>query len=396
MGIIKAVFAAGGGALADQWLEVIQADDMGDKTVFTTGVKVRRDDRRNQNKKSTADYITDGSIVYVSPNQFMILVDGGKVVDYTAEEGYYKVENDRAPSLFNGQFGQALRESFDRIKFGGVTPRSQQVFYINLQEIRGIKFGTKSPLNYFDNFYNSELFLRAFGEYSIKISDPLKFFREVVPRNAIKVDIDDINSQFLSEFLTALSSTMNKMSADGIRISYVPSKSQELSDYMADCLDEKWQELRGMEVISVSVSSISYDDESKDLINQRNKGAMLSDPNIREAYVQGAIARGIEQAGSNDAGSAQAFMGVGMGLSSAGGFMESVSKSNQRQIKQNISQNATNSWNCSCGSQNTGNFCTNCGSQKPQDAAENAFCSNCGAKLDKNSKFCSNCGQKIG
>ncbi len=32
----------------------------------------------------------------------MLLVDGGKIIDYTAEEGYYTIKNDAAPSMFNG------------------------------------------------------------------------------------------------------------------------------------------------------------------------------------------------------------------------------------------------------------------------------------------------------
>ncbi len=90
----------------------------------------------------------------------MMLVDGGKIVDYTAEEGYYEVDNSSLPSLFNGTFKDSLKESFQRIKYGGVTPTAQKVYYINLQEIKGIKFGTPNPLNYFDNFYNSELFFK--------------------------------------------------------------------------------------------------------------------------------------------------------------------------------------------------------------------------------------------
>ena len=42
MGIIKAVASAVGGALADQWLEAIEPDDMGDRIVFARGVQVRR------------------------------------------------------------------------------------------------------------------------------------------------------------------------------------------------------------------------------------------------------------------------------------------------------------------------------------------------------------------
>ena len=136
MGIIKAAADAVRGAFADQWLEVIEPGNMGDQTVFSAGVPTRR----GQNTKGTPGVVSNGSRIRVYPNQFMMLVDGGRVVDYTAEEGYYTVNNSMAPSLFNGQFGEALKESFDRIRFGGQTYGEQRVYYINLQEIKGLKW----------------------------------------------------------------------------------------------------------------------------------------------------------------------------------------------------------------------------------------------------------------
>ena len=329
MGIIKAAVSAVSGALADQWLEVIEADNMSDQTVFTRGAAVRK----GQNTKGTDNTVSNGSVIHVYPNQFMMLVDGGKVVDYTAEEGYYTVNNSSLPSLFNGQFGDALKESFNRVKFGGVTPTSQKVYYVNLQEIKGIKFGTRNPINYFDTFYNSELFLRAHGTYSIKITDPLLFYAEVIPKNADKVEIDSINEQYLDEFLEALQSSINQMSADGTRISFVASKARELGKYMADTLDEDWKRMRGMEIQSVGLASVSYDEESQKLINMRNQGAMLSDPSVREGYVQGAVARGMEAAGSNANGAMAGFMGMGMGMNAGGGFMGAASASNMQQLQ---------------------------------------------------------------
>ena len=119
MGIIKAAAQAVGGAFADQWLEVFEADNMGDQTVFSRGVAIKK----GQNTKGDSSVISNGSIIHVGENQFMLLVDGGKVVDYTAEAGYYRVDNSSMPSLFNGQFGESLSNAFDRIKFGGQTPQ---------------------------------------------------------------------------------------------------------------------------------------------------------------------------------------------------------------------------------------------------------------------------------
>ena len=333
MGIIKAVTTAVGGALADQWLEAIEPDGMGDRTVFVRGVQVRRG--KGSNTKGSSDIVSDGSVIHVYPNQFMMLVDGGKIVDYTAEEGYYKVSHSSMPSMFNGQFGEALKESFNRIRFGGVTPGSQKVYYVNLQEIKGIKFGTRNPVNYFDNFYNAELFLRAHGTYSIKVTDPIKFYAEVIPKNADHVEIDSINEQYLSEFLEALQTSINQMSADGTRISYVTSRSRELGQYMAQTLDEEWTRMRGMEIQAVGIASITYDEESQNLINLRNRGAMMSDPSIREGYVQTTIAEGLKNAGSNDSGAMAGFMGMGMGMQMGGGFMGAASNTNMQQMQMN-------------------------------------------------------------
>lgn len=395
MGIIKALTGAVGGGLADQWLEVIEAADMSDTTVFSVGRSARASDRRNANKKGSEDFISDGSIIHVGPNMFMILTDGGKVVDYTAEEGYYKVSMDTAPSLFNGSFGDALRESFCRVKYAGVTPRKQKVYYINLHEIKGIKFGTRTPINYFDNFYNAELFLRAHGTYSIKITDPLLFFREVIPKNDDIVDIKDINEQYLNEFLEALQAAVNRMSADGVRISYVQSKGMELSKYMSQILDDDWKRERGMEICSVGIAAISYDDESTKLINMRNQGAMLGDPSIREGYVQGSLARGLEAAGSNDAGSMAGFMGMGVGMGAAGGFMKAASESNNSMMaKNNTPAPQGDSWRCECGNINNGRFCSQCGRKRPSEIV----CNKCSYRWDGNGiqpKFCPVCGNPL-
>lgn len=440
MGIIKAVTQAIGKSFADQWLEVYEADDMGERTVFTSGVLIRK----GQNKKGTDNTVSNGSVIHVYDNQFMMLVDGGKVVDYTAEPGYYKVDNSSMPSLFNGEFGDTLKESFNRIKFGGQTPSLQKVFFINLQEIKGIKFGTRNPINYFDNFYNAELNLRAHGTYSIKITDPLKFYAEAIPRNKDRVNIEEINEQYLSEFLEALQSSINQMSIEGIRVSHISAKTMELGKKMSDILDDDWREARGMEIQSAAIASVSYDEESQKLINMRNQGAMLSDPTVREGYMQGAIARGLEAAGSNANGAMSGFMGMGLGMNTAGNMMGTASQVNfaQMQMQQNqagmgmspnmqqnqaeqpkeniigngIQAGAAGEWLCECGNSNNGKFCSNCGKPAPAPTTEwncecgqrnsGKFCSNCGKPAPvptvewdcecgqrNNGKFCSNCGK---
>lgn len=389
MGIVKAAVDAVRGGLADQWLEVIEPADMGMQTLMTSGVKLRK----GQQVKGTDNLISNGTIIHVYDNQFMILVDGGRIVDYSAEPGYYKVDNSALPSFFNGELKGSIEESLSRIRFGGNTFLKQRVFYINLQEIKGIKFGTRTPINYFDSFYNAELFLRAHGTYSIKVTDPLRFYAESVPRNQDQVEIDEINEQYLAEFLEAFQTSINQMSQDGIRISYVSSKGRELGQYMADTLDEDWRKLRGIEILSVGVASISYDEKSTELINMRNEGAMLGDPAIREGYMQGHVARGLEAAGKNHNGSMAGFMGMGFGMQAAGNALGAASAVNMQQINmQSQSQRPApekEAWTCQCGAVNTGKFCSECGQQRAQNGEWRCICGTINT-----GKFCSECGNK--
>ena len=417
MGLISAAVSSVSGVLSDSWKEVIEPDDMSDSTLLVKGVAVKK----GSNKKGTDNYVSNGSVIHVYPNTLMLLMDGGKIVDYSAQEGYYEVNNSSAPSIFNGELKDSVKETWKRFQFGGVPSQKQYVYYINTAEIKGIKFGTRNPVNYFDNFYNAELFLRAHGSYSIKITDPIKFFTEFAPKGTDRIEIKDLSEQLFNEFMDALQSAINQMSVDGVRISAITSKSRELSKYMADVLDADWNDLRGSEVCSVGLASISYDDEAKALINMRNKGAMMSDPTIREGFVQSSVAQGMQAAGSNTSGAANAFMGMGMGMNAAGGFMSAASQTNaaqmaQQQAAQQAAQQnqAANGWKCSCGTVNTGNFCSGCGSKKPENTSwtcscgttnTGRFCSNCGSPKPagewvcscgtKNTgNFCSGCGAK--
>lgn len=409
MGLIQAVAGAVGGAISDQWLDAIAAQEMGEGVVFVRGTQIRA------NNRGTGNIISDGSKIIVYDRQALLVTDSGKIVDFSTEPGAYTFNSATEPSLFSGNLGGALKDTWERFKFGGAPSGEQKAFFVNLQEIKGIKFGTPNAVQYFDNFYNAELFLRCHGTYSIRIVDPLKFYAEVIPRDAELVRFDDLKEQYQSEFLEALQVSINQMSVDGIRISQVTSKMTELSRYMRDALDADWLQQRGMEIQAVGIASISYDEQSRKMIDMRNQGAMLQDPTIREGFVQGSVARGIENAGSNPAGAGMAMMGVGMGMQAGGGFMGAASASNQAQMQaqqaqaqQQAAQQAAGgaagsasgaAWTCECGAQNSGKFCSNCGKPQPAAPAGGAggFCPNCGNALgDPRPKFCPNCGNNLG
>ncbi|MCD8188133.1 MAG: SPFH domain-containing protein [Ruminococcus sp.] len=388
MGLIRAAAGAISRSLADSWLEFIEADSMGPTSAMVRGVQV--ENRKGSNRKGSANYVSNGSKIVVGQNQMMILVDGGRIADYCAEPGYYEVLFSSAPSMFNGEFKDSLKDTWNRFKFGGQPSTKQEVYFINLQEIKGIRFGTRNALNYFDNFYNAELNVRCHGTYSVKITDPLKFFQEACPRNASRLDLNNCGEQYLLEFTQALQTSIAQMSVDGKRISHLNAETAALAKYLSTALDEQWTELRGMEICSVALAPIAYDEESQKLINMRNQGAMLGDASVREGYVQGTLARGLEAAGSNTAGAGQAFMAMGMGMQGTGGFMQTASATNAQQMQAARTQQE-NGWKCSCGQVNTGNFCQSCGSKKPAPAG--SWDCSCGQK-GNTGNFCQACGSK--
>lgn len=410
MGIIRAAINSVKGGLADSWQEVIQPRPMSGTLAMVPGEKITHG--TSQNTKGTPNIVSNGSVIQVYDNQCMLLIDGGKVVDFTAEPGYYQVSNSSMPSLFCGQFGDSIKETFNRIKYGGIPSQAQRVFYINLQEIKGIPFGTSTPVNYFDNFYNSELMLRAHGTYSIKVVEPFKFYQEVIPREAVtenkSVDFADVRAQYNEEFVGALGSAINQYSADGERISFIKSKQRLIGQYMAQTLDEEWTQARGMEVFAVGMD-VSYTEDSQELINMRNKGAMLSDAAVQQGYVAANISEGLKDAGSNANGAMAGFMGMGIGMNAGGNIMGGYQQNPQYRQQQPTQPQqqaqpqqtpapqaggaAAGSWTCSCGAVNTGKFCSECGSKKPE-TPKKRFCTNCGYELSANAKFCPECGTK--
>ncbi len=403
MGIIRAAFNAASGALGDQYGEVIEPpSNMSNTVVFAPGQNARANDRHNTNR-GTSNVVSNGSLIHVWPNTMMLLVDGGKVIAASCEEGYYKVSDSTSPSIFAGQWKDAFKDTFERLKFGGTTPRSQRVFYINMQEIRGIKYGTSNAMNYFDAMYQAELFIRAHGTYSLRIVDPMKFYHEVVDKGSAMsnqiIDINNIKTQFNEEFLTELRNSLGQMSIDGYPIFQLHGNTRNLTKYLNTALDEDWRNLRGMEIVETTIS-ISYDQDSEKIVKERSQGMMFSNPQVQSGYMAKNVAEGIRNAGSNSGGAVGGFMGFNMGMNTGANVMQGYQNQPYQQQggfqtpqpRQAGQNNNANSWTCSCGATNTGKFCNECGKQKPQQNSGGWTCS-CGAT--NKGKFCSECGKPM-
>ena len=308
-----------------------------------------------------------------------------------------------------------VKKSFEqvgrRFTFGGDAGKDQRIYYFNTKEIVGNKYGTASPVPFrvVDEKIglDVDITVRCNGEYSYKLVDPLMFYKNVCGNVESAYTRDLIDSQLKSELLTALQPAFARISEMGIRYSAVPAHTRELADALNEELSHEWKERRGIEIAAFGVNTISAPEDQEQMIRDLQKAAVMANPAMAAANIASAQSDAMRTAAANPADAAMGFMGMGM-ASGMGGMNAAQLFGQASQAQQAPAQAqpagaaggvaagtgtaaAGAAWTCSCGAQNTGKFCGNCGSPKPE-AAGPWFCTNCGTQNTGN--FCSGCGSK--
>ena len=397
MGLIRAAMGAAGGTLADQWKEYFYCDAIPENVLAVKGQK--KTTRRSSNRHGDDNVITDGSVIAVADGQCMLIVDQGKIVDMCAETGEYTYDMSSEPSLFCGSLGQGLKNMFgtmaNRFTFGGEAPKDQRIYYFNTKELIGNKYGTPSPVPFrvVDQRagIDIDVGIRCFGEYSYRVSNPMLFYTNVCGNVSEDYTRDRLDSQLKTELLTALQPAFAKIGETGIRYSQLPGHTMELADALNEVLSKKWRDLRGIEIVSFGVSSVTADEEDEKMLKELQRNAAFMDPTRAAAHLAGATGDAMKTAAANPNGAVGAFMGMGMAGGMAGAQMGTLYQQGaQQQAAQTQAAPAAAGWTCACGQAgNMGKFCANCG--KPAPAPANEWTCECGAR--NTGKFCSNCGK---
>lgn len=110
MGLIKAAIKSVGGVFADQWKEYFTCDALSSDELVKKGEK--HNSKRSVNTKGSDNVISNGSGIVVADGQCMMIVDSGKIVEFSAEPGEYTYDSSSEPSVFYGGFGKGLLDSF--------------------------------------------------------------------------------------------------------------------------------------------------------------------------------------------------------------------------------------------------------------------------------------------
>ena len=406
MGLIKAALGAVGGVLADQWKEFFICESIDKEILMVKGQK--RIGQRSSNTKGSDNIITNGSGIVVADGQCMLIVDQGKVVEVCAEPGEFTYDSSSEPSVFTGPFGEALKETFKtigkRFTLGGDTGKDQRVYYINTKELIDNKFGTPNPIPFrvVDSKVGMDLdvSLRCSGVYSYKIVDPIKFYTNIAGNVADEYRREELDSQLKQEFVAALQPALAKISEMELRPNQIIAHNEDVQNALNESLSQKWGELRGLQVVSIAFGSVTLPDEDAALLKNAQADAAYGNARMGAGAMARATAGAMGEAAGNANGAMAGFMGMGMAMNASGMtpgnlYQQAAAEQQmQQQAQPNMMMGAgmaqaQGGWTCACGTVNTGNFCTNCGSAKPQSAG---WTCSCGTVNTGN--FCTNCGAK--
>ena len=327
MGLIKAAMGAAGGVMADQWKEFFYCDSMDKDVMVKKGQK--RVSGRSSNTKGSDNIITNGSGIAVADGQCMIIVEQGKIVEVCAEPGQFTFDSSTEPSIFTGSLGSSIEATFatigKRFTYGGDTGKDQRVYYFNTKELIDNKFGTPNPIPF--RVVDSKIGLdvdvavRCSGVYSYRIADPLLFYSNVCGNVEDEYRREELESQLKTEFISALQPAFGKLSDLELRPNQIVTHNTELENAMNESLSAKWGQLRGLQVVSIALGSVTLPEEDAEMIKQAQRTAIMRDPTMAAATMVGAQADAMKAAASNEAGAMTGFMGMGMAMNAGGGGM---------------------------------------------------------------------------
>lgn len=402
MGLIKAAAGALGSTLKDQWKEAIRCEDLGNDILMM--------------KKTTPNgVISNKSTIIVGPGQCAIIYDNGRVIDATAEEGVYTLDDSSTPSFFAGQFGAVFKEMWQRFTYNGATAKQQAVFFFNIKEIIDNKFGTPVPVPFQDwshpipNQMTGQMLplrveVKCFGKYTFKISNPAVFMNEIAGTANIYRK-SQLIEQMRSEVIASFQNILNELGNSNYKVPVLelPSQTDEIKELMDKKVFDEPIRRRGISILGFAVESVTLEEESEKKIDSYE---LSSNAYMQQGTLVNAYSNAVQDAAKNANGAANGFMGIGMMNMSSGGVVggattgpwqnteNSVAKEQEEAKIETAENNSVklDSWQCpNCKKEVSGNFCSQCGTKKTSEK----FCQNCGKKVDSDAKFCTECGTKL-
>ncbi|MCF7868547.1 MAG: SPFH domain-containing protein [Candidatus Cloacimonetes bacterium] len=354
------------------------------------------------------DNLTIGAQLIVNESQEAIFYKGGQALDLFGP-GTHTLSTSNIPLL----------QKLINLPFGGRTPFTAEIWFINKTIKRDTKWGTKDPIKIQDPNFKIIIPVRAFGEFGIQISDSRNFMTQIVG-TLHTAEIQTITKHFSTLIITKTKDTIGDYIINKkISVLDLPAKIDEISNICKNKILDEFDKY-GILITNFYIESINYPDDNPSVLKLQDALAKKAEMDIvGYTYQQERTYDTLETAAGNEGNSGNlmgAGMGLGMGVGVGGAFGGAMSKMGSQ-----LSPDQQPNIRCTkCNSDNPANskFCYNCGSKLminkfkcPKCGSENSegtkFCGECGLNLQEikcpkcgnvnspNTKFCSECGEKL-
>lgn len=347
--------------------DIIEAPDMGEREIV-----------RRFPPGGSGDFRI-GSQLIVREFQTAVFFRDGKALDVFGP-GRHTITTANIPLL----------TSLLGVAFSGQTPFKAEVYFVNMREFVDMKWGTPEPIAMRDSELGM-VRLRAFGTYSMQVSDPQLFVNKIVGAQGF-YDTPQIEGFLRSIVVSKFADFLGEA---GKSLFDLPSLYDELSAGTKAKLQDDFSSL-GIALKTFYVFSITPTEETAKAIDERAAMGAIGD---MQKYLQFKAARAMgDMATREGAGAGTAEMGLGLGAGAGMGAMMAGMISQAMQAGQTAAgagAAAAATKTCpSCGAQipASAKFCPNCGAEQKAGG----FCPQCGSPLPPGAKFCPNCGAKVG
>ena len=408
MGLIKAALNAATTGIGDQFKEYITCPTIeGDVLIQRGHVQ-----HGVGNSTPSEGVISNGSKIVVPQGMAMMLVDNGAIREFSAEPGEFIYDSSSEPSVFTGGFfkgiGETIKTIGSRITYGGQTARDQRVYYVNLLNITGNKFGSPQPKKITDDKYGM-LEVTFFGQYAFKVVDPVVLVSSVIganPKDTVTYE-EVVGEQLRGKFVEQLSQAISVvMRRNHVSFGDILLYNTDIANEMNNVLDSSWRSQYGLEITDVSLADLNLTEDSMARVSKVDDAMIFSNANMQSGLMASATADAMKAAASNTAGAMTGFMGMGFAQNTGATAMGAVNQS--AAPAQSFASEAPQAGTMFAAATPAQPVEESPAQEQPVEApvapevteeqpqteeqADVKFCSNCGAKVTGN--FCTECGTK--
>jgi membrane protease subunit (stomatin/prohibitin family) len=327
------------------------------------------------------DDLRNGTTLVVNESQEAIFFKGGQALDVFGP-GSHTLTTKNIPLL----------TTFLKLPFGGNTPYTAEVWFVNKLHSLDIKWGTPSPIQLKDPEYNIMVPLRANGQFGIQIENSSKFLMKLV--GAVpQFDQETLTRYFRGMYITKIKDSLASYLVNRkVSMLEINAYLEELSGHMLEKAAPSFQEY-GIRLLNFYVNDVSVPENDPAIVTLKNALAKRAEMNIVGYNYQtertfDTLEGAAKNPGSTAAGIMGAGIGLGMGVGVGGAFGQQFGG-----MAQNLGGPGMVACPaCSAQVQADNRFCPRCGKPLPAGQAAVIKCDKCGGVIPPGSKFCPDCG----